>query len=139
VYYLVDGSVVAVGSHRELLDRQLGYRLLVSRSVDDDVHDRADEGTEIGTHNDLVAADGAYAALWRSWHGEQPRPSLHPRCPGQNSRVLGCPTDGDRPWIANGADCSCSLDTTSAHRARIPVFLQEPVLIKSWTLQRKAL
>ncbi|MFE1773288.1 ABC transporter ATP-binding protein [Streptomyces sp. NPDC059008] len=25
--------------------------------------------TELGTHDDLVAADGAYAALWRSWHG----------------------------------------------------------------------
>lgn len=27
--------------------------------------------TELGTHDDLVAADGAYAALWRSWHGER--------------------------------------------------------------------
>ena len=26
--------------------------------------------TELGTHDDLVAADGAYAALWRSWHGD---------------------------------------------------------------------
>lgn len=26
--------------------------------------------TELGTHDDLVAADGAYAALWHSWHGE---------------------------------------------------------------------
>jgi len=24
--------------------------------------------TELGTHDDLVAANGAYAALWRSWH-----------------------------------------------------------------------
>jgi ATP-binding cassette subfamily C protein len=25
--------------------------------------------TELGGHDDLVAADGPYAALWRSWHG----------------------------------------------------------------------
>ncbi|MGW7573141.1 ABC transporter ATP-binding protein [Streptomyces sp. NPDC054765] len=25
--------------------------------------------TELGTHDELVAAEGAYAALWRSWHG----------------------------------------------------------------------
>ncbi|MEU7611228.1 ABC transporter ATP-binding protein [Micromonospora sp. NPDC049204] len=32
--------------------------------------------TEIGSHDDLVAADGAYAALWHSWHSpadERPR------------------------------------------------------------------
>lgn len=31
--------------------------------------------TELGTHGELVAAGGAYAALWRSWHGH--RPSSH--------------------------------------------------------------
>jgi ATP-binding cassette subfamily C protein len=30
--------------------------------------------TELGTHDDLVASDGAYAALWQSWHGERPGP-----------------------------------------------------------------
>ncbi|MFJ9903705.1 ABC transporter ATP-binding protein [Streptomyces sp. NPDC101152] len=25
--------------------------------------------TELGSHDELVAAEGAYAALWRSWHG----------------------------------------------------------------------
>ncbi|MFD0338660.1 ABC transporter transmembrane domain-containing protein [Streptomyces sp. NPDC127117] len=42
VYYLVGGRVAAVGSHRELLDREPGYRLLVSRGADDAP---GDEGT----------------------------------------------------------------------------------------------
>lgn len=41
VYYLVDGSVADAGSHRELLDRNSGYRLLVSRGLDDEDRDRA--------------------------------------------------------------------------------------------------
>ncbi|MGW8888657.1 ABC transporter ATP-binding protein [Streptomyces sp. NPDC055749] len=45
VHYLVDGSVVDTGTHRELLDRQPGYRLLVSRGVDDEDDDRTGEGT----------------------------------------------------------------------------------------------
>ncbi len=43
VYYLVDGSVAAVGGHRELLETERGYRLLVSRGADDD-----EGGDEVG-------------------------------------------------------------------------------------------
>ena len=45
VTYLVDGSVADTGSHRELLERQPGYRLLVSRGLDDEDDDRGDDGT----------------------------------------------------------------------------------------------
>ncbi|MFC4018194.1 ABC transporter ATP-binding protein [Micromonospora sp. GCM10011542] len=32
--------------------------------------------TELGSHDELVAAGGSYAALWRSWHhGDEPAPS----------------------------------------------------------------
>jgi ATP-binding cassette subfamily C protein len=37
--------------------------------------------TEVGAHDDLVAAGGAYAALWHSWHGEQPPGPATPRRP----------------------------------------------------------
>ncbi|MFY4717506.1 ABC transporter ATP-binding protein [Streptomyces sp. LaBMicrA B280] len=30
--------------------------------------------TELGTHDELVAAGGAYAALWRTWHGDTAQP-----------------------------------------------------------------
>ncbi|WP_020576150.1 ABC transporter ATP-binding protein [Actinopolymorpha alba] len=31
--------------------------------------------TELGSHHELLAADGAYAALWRSWHGTPSLPA----------------------------------------------------------------
>ncbi|MFI7142183.1 ABC transporter ATP-binding protein [Streptomyces massasporeus] len=31
--------------------------------------------TELGTHDELVTAGGAYAALWHSWHGDLPEDS----------------------------------------------------------------
>jgi ABC-type multidrug transport system fused ATPase/permease subunit len=39
--------------------------------------------TELGSHDELVAAGGAYAALWRSWHGssepaQAPVPAITP-------------------------------------------------------------
>ncbi|MFI5568072.1 ABC transporter ATP-binding protein [Streptomyces sp. NPDC051740] len=34
--------------------------------------------TELGTHDALVTADGAYAALWHSWHGDHPSATTSP-------------------------------------------------------------
>ncbi|MFI0150404.1 ABC transporter ATP-binding protein [Streptomyces lydicus] len=63
------------------LERSLG-RVLDGRTVvaiahrlhtahDADVIAVVEDGriTELGSHDELVTADGAYAALWRSWHG----------------------------------------------------------------------
>ncbi|WP_428956386.1 ABC transporter ATP-binding protein [Streptomyces sp. cg35] len=63
------------------LERSLG-RVLDGRTVvaiahrlhtahDADVIAVVEDGRirELGSHNELVEADGAYAALWRSWHG----------------------------------------------------------------------
>ncbi|WP_446040767.1 ABC transporter ATP-binding protein [Streptomyces sp. SID1121] len=42
--------------------------------------------TELGTHDELVARGGAYAGLWRSWHGgEPPTRAPHPRPPGDQA------------------------------------------------------
>ncbi|WP_030982061.1 ABC transporter ATP-binding protein [Streptomyces sp. NRRL S-1813] len=55
VYFLVDGTVAAVGSHRELLDEQPGYRRLVSRGEGDGDGGADAEGD--GTH--IVSAPEA--------------------------------------------------------------------------------
>ncbi|MFF7213649.1 ABC transporter ATP-binding protein [Streptomyces sp. NPDC008238] len=52
--------------------------------------------TELGTHHELVAGGGAYAALWRSWHGTTgtsgspgtPRPGTRDAAP------VGAPDEG---------------------------------------------
>ncbi|WP_328493838.1 ABC transporter ATP-binding protein/permease [Streptomyces sp. NBC_00414] len=53
----------------------IAHRLHTAHDADRVAVMEAGRLTELGSHEDLVAAGGAYAALWHSWHGEHPRPS----------------------------------------------------------------
>ncbi|MEJ8633546.1 MULTISPECIES: ABC transporter ATP-binding protein [Streptomyces] len=56
---VLDGRTVVAIAHR------------LHTAHDADVIAVVEDGriTELGSHDELVSADGAYAALWRSWHG----------------------------------------------------------------------
>ncbi|MGW8973795.1 ABC transporter transmembrane domain-containing protein [Streptomyces platensis] len=58
VYFLVGGRAVAVGSHRQLLAEQPGYRRLVARGEDEDGTDE-DGADEDGADEDGADEDGA--------------------------------------------------------------------------------
>jgi ATP-binding cassette, subfamily C, bacterial len=48
----------------------IAHRLQTARDADRVAVMDAGTITEVGTHDDLVAAGGGYATLWHSWHGD---------------------------------------------------------------------
>ncbi|MFD8546598.1 ABC transporter ATP-binding protein [Streptomyces sp. NPDC059649] len=50
----------------------VAHRLHTAHDADRVAVMEAGRLAELGTHDELVAAGGAYAALWRSWHGGRP-------------------------------------------------------------------
>lgn len=69
----LERSLAAVVEGRTVV--AIAHRLMTAHDADRVCVVEAGTVTEIGSHQELLTADGAYAALWRSWRDEATQPA----------------------------------------------------------------
>ncbi|MCF3962824.1 ABC transporter ATP-binding protein [Streptomyces fuscigenes] len=91
---LTERALAAVLSGRTVI--AIAHRLGTAHDADRVAVLDGGRVTEIGPHDDLVAAGGPYAALWRTWHGTPPEGAAPPpaRSPGPEGAVPGASGPG---------------------------------------------
>ena len=65
----LERSLAAVLEGRTVI--AIAHRLFSAHDADRVAVVEGGRITELGSHDELVAAGGSYAALWRSWHGDR--------------------------------------------------------------------